>query len=449
MSVKSSSGSILNSMDNLYLKINEPQRPSTVLSIWEFSEPLDRNKVLEQHRHLVENFPKFRQVIRDEARFRKVWTNYEEFQLEEHVEWVTLENSSKKEVAEFASEIYSREFDLRKPLWQTHIIEGLENGGCVVIVRAHHAMSDGIGFIYCLLSVTSAGPELRYSSKSHAVSGNLHTSPVRDGLDRIMKALMGILGFVYMLLWELVQMSQVAVFQRKSLQPVDGEPVKKTIYWSEDMSLEEIKFIRRAYNATVNDVLITILNLALRNHLLSEGKLLDKSFLYMIPVNLRKPDDFNPGNEIGIAFFPVDIDSSDPAKLINQIHSRSEMMKRSIEPWVVRWVVAPLVHSSDYCKSLVQWSMAKCHAILTNVPGPSKEISFSGKPIQRYIAVPPTPGPGALGLGILSYNNKVVISCVTDDTEEFQGIAEGVTQQVQLEFENFLKHARLNSLSDQ
>ncbi|ORX94049.1 hypothetical protein K493DRAFT_302292 [Basidiobolus meristosporus CBS 931.73] len=439
MDTKASQSSVLNGMDNLYLKLNEPQRPSTVMSIWEFSEPLDREQVMKQHQHLIEQFPKFRQVVQEESRFRKVWVDHKEFELSEHIEWVTLENSGKKEVTEFASKIYSREFDLKKPMWQTHVIEGLETGGCVVIVRAHHTISDGIGFIHCLLSITSAGPELRYSSKSRG------DQKPRGDFARVLDVLMGILGFIYMLLWEVVQISQIAVFQRKSLQPTHGKPVKKRVYWSDDISLEEIKFIRRTYNATVNDVLITILNLALRNHLLGKDMLQDRIFLYMVPVSLRKPDDFSPGNEIGIAFFPIDITSSDPVKLIDQVHSRSEKMKRSIEPWAVRWIVAPLSFLNDYlCKFPVQWFMSKCHAILTNVPGPSKSISFSGKPIDRYIAIPPTPGPGSLGLGILSYDNKVVISGVMDDAEGLEGIAEAVTEQVRVEFEKFLELARTN-----
>jgi len=58
--------------------------------------------------------------------------------------------------------------------------------------------------------------------------------------------------------------------------------------------------------------------------------------------------------------------------------------------------------------------MQKSHAVFTNVPGPREELYLAGKPVKAYIPFIPQPGAGGLGLGILTYNNKVAMTIVAD-----------------------------------
>mgnify|MGYP003418800643 FL=1 len=48
--------------------------------------------------------------------------------------------------------------DPKRPLWQLHLIEDYD-GGCVLIVRIHHCIADGIALIAVSMSMVDGGPQ--------------------------------------------------------------------------------------------------------------------------------------------------------------------------------------------------------------------------------------------------------------------------------------------------
>jgi hypothetical protein len=47
-------------------------------------------------------------------------------------------------------------------------------------------------------------------------------------------------------------------------------------------------------------------------------------------------------------------------------------------------------------------------SVLTNVPGPQDSIQMDGVEVLRWTASPPQAGKGVLGIGMISYNGKLV-----------------------------------------
>lgn len=56
-------------------------------------------------------------------------------------------------------DLASTPLDMSKPLWQIHLVEGVNGPGCAVVVRIHHAIADGLALIYVLLSVLDEQPD--------------------------------------------------------------------------------------------------------------------------------------------------------------------------------------------------------------------------------------------------------------------------------------------------
>ena len=43
-----------------------------------------------------------------------------------------------------ASRLLSQVLDRGKPLWEIHVVDGLQDGRGALIVRIHHALADGV-----------------------------------------------------------------------------------------------------------------------------------------------------------------------------------------------------------------------------------------------------------------------------------------------------------------
>ena len=59
------------------------------------------------------------------------------------------------------SRLHSAKMDRRYPLWECHVIEGLEEDRWSLYLKAHHSQVDGVGGIRLLRRILSADPDAR------------------------------------------------------------------------------------------------------------------------------------------------------------------------------------------------------------------------------------------------------------------------------------------------
>ncbi len=68
-----------------------------------------------------------------------------EFDIDYHVRRVSLPRPGRlHEMAELVADLASRPLDRRKPLWEFHVVEGLEHGHIALVSKVHHAIIDGV-----------------------------------------------------------------------------------------------------------------------------------------------------------------------------------------------------------------------------------------------------------------------------------------------------------------
>ena len=52
-----------------------------------------------------------------------------------------------RELGVLVSRLHSHPLDMTRPLWEAHLIEGLENNRFALYIKMHHALIDGVGGI--------------------------------------------------------------------------------------------------------------------------------------------------------------------------------------------------------------------------------------------------------------------------------------------------------------
>ena len=113
-----------------------------------------------------------------------------------------------------------------------------------------------------------------------------------------------------------------------------GEPgVARRVAWSSPLRLDEVKAIGRAFDATVNDVLLTAVAGALRSYLERRENLVDE-LRAIVPFNLRPLDEPLPrklGNRFGLVLLPLPVGIGARRERLAEVKRRMDVIKRSPE----------------------------------------------------------------------------------------------------------------------
>jgi diacylglycerol O-acyltransferase len=88
------------------------------------------------------------------------WEPDPDFDLDRHVRWIALPPpGGRRQLLDLAGSIYADPFDRARPLWRFTIVEGLEDGGCALLAKMHHVLSDGIGAVRVSASFLDLSPD--------------------------------------------------------------------------------------------------------------------------------------------------------------------------------------------------------------------------------------------------------------------------------------------------
>ena len=68
-----------------------------------------------------------------------------DFELDYHVRRARLpEPGGRSELAALVADLASRPLDRGRPLWEFHVVEGLEHGRLAIVPKVHHSIIDGV-----------------------------------------------------------------------------------------------------------------------------------------------------------------------------------------------------------------------------------------------------------------------------------------------------------------
>jgi diacylglycerol O-acyltransferase len=170
--------------------------------------------------------------------------------------------------------------------------------------------------------------------------------------------------------------------------------------------------------ATINDVLLSGVTGALRRYILSRGEEVGDALdiRAIVPVNLR-PEDAKEklGNSFGLVFLALPVGVEDRIERLHELKRRMDVIKGSTEAIVTYAVLNAVGSASASVESLaVQFFGSKATAVMTNVPGPPKELFLAGKAMRSVMVWVPQSARLGLGVSILSYAGQVRLGVATD-----------------------------------
>ena len=106
---------------------------------------------------------------------RPVWVDDPDLDLDHHLRRVTLPApGGTAELDELVGAVLSHPLDLRRPLWEMVVVDGMAAGRCAVIARLHHAVIDGVSGVGAMAAFLDPSPRGR-ASPDESGDGGLRT----------------------------------------------------------------------------------------------------------------------------------------------------------------------------------------------------------------------------------------------------------------------------------
>src|SRR3954454_7926515 len=155
----------LNALDLAMLAMDTPARPMNLGATMLFDTPAGERTEAMVHRTL-EAFRAARPVAPWDERpatglgRRPCWETVPEMDLDLHVKHVSLPApGTVAQLLELVEELYPPRMDRGRPLWEVHVVDGLDGGDRMALFfKGHHAAADGAHALRLVLAGLSDTP---------------------------------------------------------------------------------------------------------------------------------------------------------------------------------------------------------------------------------------------------------------------------------------------------
>ncbi len=361
------------------------------------------------------------------------WADDPGFCPKDHIELHHLDRPGapdcRDRAAELAAELMIRPMRRHRPLWEFHVISGLDGGRFGLLFKMHHAFGDGLNALEIGLRVVDEvklrGDGVRRNSGSADDRSPLPTlRTVQSRLWQMPGDLRAAIGTVA------VQMSQATRIATSVLRcvrlPSPASPLvtmssgRRTLAMAR-LDLRQVRRIRAHYGGTVNDVLLGVVTGGLREWLVARGGPVEGLILRaFIPVSQRaRPSNRDGGNRLSGYLCELPVGEPDPGKRLLTIRRSMEQSKATGAdsgpgaipvladrlPPAVHRVAAPVAG---------QGASLLFDLMVTSIPVPSIPFTLDGAELEEVFPMAPLAAGQALVIGLSWYQDTAYVALHAD-----------------------------------
>ena len=344
--------------------------------------------------------------------------------LEYHVRHSALPHpGGQRELGILVSRLHSHQLDLHRPLWEAHVIEGLEGGGAeggarfALYMKLHHSLIDGVSGMRLILRALSADPDERGMPPFWTVGAG--KAPRREGEDggpaqRLLGAAQGGAKALAGISRAAIDLGRAAIDDRPLKAPyvtpasaLGGQLEGQRRFATQQYDLGRLKALSKAADCTLNDIVLYLSSTALRHYLAEHGRVPDGSMSVGIPVNLRSAEDQSTGTSVGMMVAELGTNVANPRERLEVIRRSTSEAKQHLAklPPESRMYYSLLINGpwiAGLVAGLGSRAPLPFSVGISNVPGPPEPCYFNG---ARLDAVFP--------LSLLLHGNALNITCLS------------------------------------
>jgi len=456
----------LNGEDSGFLSLDLPDQPMTSQFLLELRartgpggepRPITLQELTEHVAHRLGEIPPFRwRIVRVPLGLsHHVAVEDTEFDVRRHVERVVLDPSEGDAgLHRICDELSGQHLDPSRPLWQMVLVDGLAGGRQGLVIRFHHCLMDGGPSLQAVERILSGSghevvrPADGWRPVPIPTPRQLVADAVRDEA-RILGRLPSLVARTFR------GYRDQQAFERQlatpiAVSPKDTPPCSlnnafslRRAHANVDLAMADLKLIRKASGATLNQVLLSLVGGGLRRHLASIGDLPEKPLVSGVPMAFDPPGSTREyGNHFINFVTRLATDVDDPWDRLLATAAASADARDSMEALggelLCEWLdqVPPFASERLIRRHVAERrdhrEVADINVNVSLVRGPAAPLELAGAEVERYhVLGPPNSGCG-LSVTALSYVDHLMVNlhANADALPDPSSVARGIEQEV-------------------
>lgn len=432
---------VLKVNDSAWLYAESHRTPMQVALLATFSVPEDQpdfvGDLVARWREARQYQPPFNYLLRGTPVPSWQELDPDEIDLDYHLRHSALPRpGSQRELGVLVSRLHSAKMDRRYPLWECHIIEGLEDNLWSMYFKVHHSQIDGVGGVRLLKRMLSADPDARDMLPPWAVgtrgpdqSGlpprekpSERVPEQRNGSASVVEsagAVLGSLGRTYAESLVGSKDADRAVPFRAPKTLFNGRIHRPRRFATQHYPVDRLRAVAAATGSSLNDVFLAVCGGALRRYLLDRDALPSESLIANVPVSVREGDGAGVGNAITFLYASLGTDVADPVERIKSIKASTKLGKERL-PHVnglamdayTAVLMGPFL--SQAILGFGGRGRPASNVVISNVPGPAESRYLDGSKLKEIYPVSLLFNGQALNITAVSYDGEFNIGFTGD-----------------------------------
>jgi WS/DGAT/MGAT family acyltransferase len=422
----------------------DPVLRSTITSVWLLDRSPDESRFDETFSRALAAIPRLRQrVVADPFGVSTPrWEDDPLFDRDYHVRRVSAPGKgSVRDLLDMAAPLAGQAFDKDRPLWEFHVVDGLEGGRAGVIMRLHHAISDGVGMVRMTTSLIERSREPKPGASRPETLAEVPVPGVRTGdMEQMASALQhrvrttadrgrragealrhGLMELAKDPLGSARKLADTAGSMGRLVAPA-SEPLSPL--WRERsisvhldtllVPLDVLKAAAKQVDCTLNDAFVAAVAGGLRRYHEEMGMPAQELRMSM-PINIRSGDEAKKaGNQFVPARFAVPVHIADPTQRMRAIQELVRGQRAEPALPFMDEVAGAINRLGIIAATSVVGSMMKAVDFVTsNVPGPRFPVYTAGARILQMFPFGPLAG-AAVNITLFSYDGQLQLGINSD-----------------------------------
>jgi len=416
----------------------DPALRSTITSVFIFDRPIDRQALTDRVDRVSRVIPRLRQRVRSNTLSIAPprWEVDPHFDLGFHLWWLKSPGKGTlRDLLAVAEPVAMSGFDRARPLWRAVVVDGLEGGRSGLVMKIHHAITDGVGGMKIQLELLDLDPHAPLRDMPPAPEVHVMSQPERffDAFNHERRRQLGILkrtapgllsGMVAAATHPAEAMestTQLAASVGRVLRPtthplsplMTGRSLSSR-FDTITIPLDQAKKAAKKGGGKLNDAFVGGVARGLYDYHLRHGIDIDELRM-AIPISIRsETEPAVAGNAFVPARIELPIDQVDPIDTMREVRARVEDARTEPANELVEPVSNVLNRLPTTALTALFGSMVKAVDFTTsNVPGAPFPVYLAGARMEAQYPFGPLAG-AALNITLLSYQNDLNIGINSD-----------------------------------
>ncbi|WP_236788756.1 wax ester/triacylglycerol synthase family O-acyltransferase [Amycolatopsis sp. GM8] len=332
------------------------------------------------------------------------WIEDPAFDAERHIQVRELHGQCRDEaLASHTAQWIEEPLDLRRPPWQARVVTGLSGGRFALLLKLHHALTDGAGAFAVAAGLLDELP----------VTATLMAAA--EKVPRPRSPLAAVKGRIS----EAGENVGIASAMLRAARPYPVSPLAAPNSATRRLGFvrlegTDIRAIRNVHGGTDNDALLAVLSGALRRWMSDRGQAAGRPVRALIPVSTRGRGGGASANQLSGYLCELPVHVEDPVERLTGIRAAMDANKAAgplagagAIPVLAGRIPAQVHRLAT--RFAGQAAGLLFDTVITNVPLPKLDLTFDGAPLREVYPLVPLASRHAVGIAAATYRGSVHI----------------------------------------